>query len=459
MKQGKFHRALKSRHVNLIALGGIIGSSYFLGTGYVLNQIGPGAFLAYALGGLITYMTMVCLAELSILNPAPGSFITFAERFVSKSWASGVGWSYWINWVVYVPSECVAGGILMNRAVPEFSIYFWACAFALLITLINLIHVKAFGELEFWLSIIKLTLIIGFTMFAIGIFFGWIGNTSSSPIGDRYFLKEGGLFPNGITILFVNMVILLSNFQGSEIIGLSAAESENPKKNIPLALKSITYRIVGLYLIPTFLIALIFPWQSSSLTGSVFAIALNQYGFVKIGKIFGFLIIAGALSSANSGLYATIRSIHALSVKGIAPKFLKKINHQGIPINSTFFTLFGMWSVLIFSFFFREHNLYANLLAISGFTGSICWISICLSQLNFRRKMKEELIEKSKKFFQVPFFPMFTYLAIILQVFCLLVVLWTPSLRSAFYLGAPAVLVPMIIQKLRKIKKKRNCKN
>ena len=170
-----YKRGLKARHISLIALGGIIGSSYFLGTGYVLNQVGPGAFLAYAIGGLITYMTMVCLSELSILNPTPGSFVSYAEKYVSKSWASGVGWSYWVSWVVYVPSECVAAGILMHHFIPEMPVYFWAAVFGVLITMINLINVKAFGEFEFWLAIIKIILLAGLSFFAVLILFNFFG--------------------------------------------------------------------------------------------------------------------------------------------------------------------------------------------------------------------------------------------------------------------------------------------
>lgn len=442
-----YKRGLKARHISLIALGGIIGSSYFLGTGYVLNQVGPGAFLAYAIGGLITYMTMVCLSELSILNPTPGSFVSYAEKYVSKSWASGVGWSYWVSWVVYVPSECVAAGILMHHFIPEMPVYFWAAVFGVLITMINLINVKAFGEFEFWLAIIKIILLAGFSFFAVLILFNFFGGAPTPK--TEYFLKDGGLFPNGWTILFVNMVILLANFQGSEIIGLSAAESEDPKKNIPRALRTITYRIIGLYLIPTFLLAMIFPWQKAGLSGSVFAFALEKYGLLKIGQAFSFLIIAGAISSANSGLYATIRSLHALSLKGVAPRFLQKVEKNGIPQRATYLTLGSMWVLLITSYFFSSHSLYANLLALSGFTGSICWISICWSQYNFRKKMFPSMSDEDKKLLQVPFFPSFTLFAIFIQVFCLFIVLWTPSLRSAFYFGIPAVFIPVLIEMIR----------
>lgn len=437
----ELQRGLSHRHVNLIALGGIIGSSYFLGTGLILNQMGPSAFIAYLLGGIITFLTMACLAELTIGMGQHGSFIMYANKLISPSFAAAVGWSYWISWIVYVPSECVAAGIIMHAFMPELSVFAWAAIFGALITVINLLHVKFFGELEFWLALIKIFLLVSFSVLAIGILTGFIGQ-GVLPAADKTFFKWDSLFPNGFVIVLMNMVILLSNFQGSEIIGLSAAESKNPEIAIPASLKKIALRIAFLYLIPTFLLGLIFPWQNSNLKQSVFSVALENFGFLKFGQIFSFLIIAGALSSANSGLYATIRSLYSLSIQGFAPKKLGFINLSGVPINATVFTLGAMWMMLLLAYFFSSHNVYANLLAISGFTGSLCWISICLCQLKFR-KMKHKA-----PVYQIPGYPYLTQIAIGLQILCLLVVVLSPSLRVSFYFGAPCVILPMIFYKL-----------
>ncbi len=439
-----FKQGLKSRHVNFIALGGIIGSSYFLGTGYVLNQIGPSAFLAYALGGLITYLTMVCLAELCVHIKGHGSFITYAHQLVSPSFACGVGWSYWINWIVYIPSECIAAGIIIHNYLPQLPIYSWALFFGLVITIINLFHVKAFGEMEFWLSIIKMVLLIGFSLLAVVIFFNVFG-TPKQHIGDTFLLKEGGIFPNGYAIFFINMVILLSNFQGSEIIGLAAAESENPQKNIPSALTKVSYRIICLYLIPTFLLSLIFSWKEANLSGSVFAAALDKYGFTKIAHIFNFLIIAGALSCANSGLYAAIRSLHALCHKKLGPSYLTKLNKDGVPFRATLVSLAGIWIMIIVAYFFSAGKVYANLLALSGFTGSICWISICWCQLRYRKKHPEKYVGREGHKFHMHAFPYLTLFAIWIQLFCLGIVVFSPQLCASFYFGVPAVILPIII--------------
>lgn len=444
-KTASFQKGLKGRHIQFIALGGIIGSSYFLGTGYIINQVGPSAFLAYALGGIITFLTMACFSELIVAVPKPGSFISYSKMYISSTWAAGVGWSYWISWIVYIPSECIAAGILMHHFTQIVPVYVWTILFGFLITFINLLHVKAFGEMEFWLSLIKILLIVGFCVMAILIFFGVIGNHAHEVIGDRYLLKDGGLFPKGFTIFFMNMVILLSNFQGTEIVGISASETANPKKNVPAALKSVTYRILLLYLLPTFLLVLIFPWQKASLSGSIFSIALDSYGFKSIAHIFSFFIIAGALSCANSGLYSAVRSLHGLALRGMAPLPIKTLSAQGVPVNATLATLAIIWALLIISCLFPVHNLYANLLAISGFTGSICWISICWAQFAFRKKIMQQ--EHRVLDYKIGGFPWVTQCAIWIQVLCLLVILFSPQLRISFYLGVPGLILPMLIYK------------
>lgn len=450
-----FQKGLKNRHVHLIALGGIIGSSYFLGTGYIINQVGPSAFLAYALGGVITFLTMACFSELIVAAPRHGSFISYSKMFISPAWACGVGWSYWISWIVYVPSECIAAGILMHHFAPTVPVYLWNILFGFLITFINLLHVKAFGEMEFWLALVKIVLIVGFSILAVFIFFGLLGLDKHQIIGDRYLIKEGGLFPNGFSIFFINMVILLSNFQGSEIIGVSASEAEDPKKSVPSALKSMTYRIVLLYLVPTFLLVLIFPWQKANLTGSIFAVVLDHYGLRSLAHIFNFCIIAGALSCANSGLYTTARSLHSLALRGMAPKSLRVLTPKGVPVRATLMTLTVVWFLLMISCFFPVHNLYANLLAISGFTGSICWISICWSQYVFRKKFIKREGEPKLLTYKIGGFPTSTQCAIWLQVFCLLVVIFSHQLRISFYCGIPAILIPILIYKYRVIKNRK----
>ena len=213
-KKPIMNRGLKNRHIQLISLGGIIGSGYFLGTGYVLEQAGPASILAYLLGGVIVLCVMLCLAELAVSKPVSSSFVTYANDYISPTWACGVGWAYWLNWVVYVPAEMIAAGIIMNQFVPDVSQLWWAVSFGLVVTSINLFSVGKFGESEFWLSIIKITALIIFSLVAFTICMGWAGGTGE-PIGTKILLGSGGFAPHGYLSIIMTMVIILVNFQGS----------------------------------------------------------------------------------------------------------------------------------------------------------------------------------------------------------------------------------------------------
>ncbi|OYV54111.1 MAG: amino acid permease, partial [Legionella sp. 21-45-4] len=192
LHHNEFHRALKDRHIQLIALGGIIGSGYFLGTGAVIHDVGPAVFLAYLLGGLIVYLTMLCMGELAVAIPISGSFINYTADFISPAFACGVGWSYWISWVAYIPAECLAGGIIMQYFTGINS-YAWAIGFGCLITYINMVKVGTFGEIEFWLALTKIIALFSFVALSILIFFGFIhGSYPSEIIGGRYLLDNGG---------------------------------------------------------------------------------------------------------------------------------------------------------------------------------------------------------------------------------------------------------------------------
>ncbi|GBF31874.1 histidine transport protein [Desulfocucumis palustris] len=435
-------RGLKPRHLQLIALGGIIGSCYFLGTGYVVESTGPAAVLAYLLGGLLVYMVMVCLGELAVHIPISGSFVNYANDFINPTWGCGVGWSYWTTWVTYVPSEMIAAGIIMNNFVPAVPTVYWALFFGALITVINLAYVGTFGELEFWLALIKIVAIIMFIVMAVLIFFGVIGEQGFA--GSTHLFSDGGLFPMGIWAVFLTMVIILVNFQGSEIIGLAAGESQEPEKTIPKAIKNVSIRIIVLYVVPVALLVSIIPWNKAGLEESVFAMALNSHGFKWAGALFSFVVLTAAISCSNSGLYATSRAMYSLAKEGMAPRLLAKVNKRGVPYNAIIFSVAGCWIGVIAFTIDKSEMLFTYLLALSGFTGAMAWISICWSQLKFRRRLESQNYDINKLKFKVPFFPYFTHFAIWVQLACLVIVALNPDLRASLYVGLPMLILPMI---------------
>ncbi len=457
ISDGEFRRALKSRHVQLIALGGIIGSGYFLGTGAVVHTVGPSVFLAYILGGLIIYLTMLCMGELAVAIPIAGSFINYTADFISPSLACGVGWSYWISWVAYIPAECLAGGIIMQYFTGVNG-YVWAVSFGLLITYTNLAKVGTFGEIEFWLALIKISALFGFITLSMLIFFGVIhGPQPAGIIGGRFIFGQGGIFPNGGLVLLTAMVLLLVNYQGSEIIGLAAGESIDPARMIPYAIRNVTLRILFIYIIPVFCLVLIFPWQKAGIHNSVFAEALNFYGLKWAGAATSFVTLTATLSCSNSGVYGIVRSLHALARNGMAPKILAKLNHNAVPQNAGIVTLVSIWLLLLASYFYAQSTLYIALLLVSGFTGAIAWISLCWSQINFRRQLYKAGYTTADLRYKTPGSPYTGIVAIVLMVICLFFLLLDkdPSYKIAFIIGLVTLIVPIIIYKTGNFEKKR----
>ena len=446
MNESKMNRGLKNRHLQLISLGGVIGSGYFLGTGYVLEKAGPAAILAYLLGGVIVLCVMLCLAELAVEKPVSGSFVTYAREHISPTWACGVGWAYWTTWVAYVPSEMIAAGIIMNNFIPEVSQLWWAVFFGLLVTILNLFDVDKFGESEFWLSLIKIVALAAFSIVAGLICLGLIGD--QGYIGTKVLLGSGGFAPNGYWSIVLTMVIILVNFQGTEIIGLAAGECEKPEKSIPIAVRNVTWRIIALYIIPISLLISILPWDKAGLDESVFAAAVTQYGLSGFGAFFAFVILTAAISCSNSGLYGAARALHALARMDMAPSALGHINKNGMPSRSILVSICACWAVILLYSFDPNSALYTYLLAVSGFTGAIAWISICWSEYRSRKRKIAEGTEGALRY-KTPFFPYVTLFGIWAQVFCLIVMVFEPELREALYAGIPMLIFPMAWYRLR----------
>lgn len=447
IQDGEFRRSLKDRHIQLIALGGIIGSGYFLGTGAVIQAVGPSVFLAYILGGLIIYLTMLCMGELAVAIPISGSFINYTADFISPAFACGVGWSYWISWVAYIPAECLAGGIIMEHFT-GINGYVWAILFGFLITYINMAKVGTFGEIEFWFALIKIIALMGFVIISLLIFFGLIhGHQPHGLIGSRFIFEQGGLFPNGKIALLTAMVLLLVNYQGSEIIGLAAGESINPAGMIPAAIRNVTFRILFIYIIPIFCLVLIFPWQNAGLNNSVFAEALNFYDLHWAGAIASFVTLTATLSCSNSGVYGIVRSLHALARNGMAPERLGRLNRNAVPQNAGIVTLVAIWLLLITGYFFGQSMLYIALLLVSGFTGAIAWISLCWAQINFRKRLYNAGYSTDDLSYKTPGSPYTGIVAIILMFICLIFLINSPdpSYKIAFSIGFITLVIPMII--------------
>lgn len=465
-------RGIKPWHVSLIALGGIIGSGYFLGLGLTFSQMGPGAILvAYAIAGVTIYGVMQSFAELLVNIPRRGSFVSYTREFMGDTASAGIGWAFWVNWIVYIPSEALACGIFMNNFVeipfknPAWSTFVWGLLALAILTAVNLYHVKWFGHIESVMAIVKILAVVVFVICGIGIWSGLMGGNlhpftnAGGFIGTRIILSGDGsvmdkLFPSGGLIIITMMILTLVNFQGSEIVGLSAAETQDPETNVPLACKRVAYRIILIYLIPIFFLTLIVPYAQAGLDKSIFAYTLGAYGLKWAAGLFTVVTLIAAFSCANSGFYGTVRALYGLSVEGMAPKFLSNLNRFNTPYNATIFTIIPVWLVFLLGFASNELGLwgkeglplYASLIGISGFTGTLCWVGICWSHVAFRQKLKargynpEEVLTLKAKWY-----PGLAYFAIVVQVAAMALLALQDGGMPVLMISLIAIFVPIII--------------
>jgi AAT family amino acid transporter len=486
------NRGIMPWHVSLIALGGIIGSCYFLELGYTFNEMGPGAILiTYAVAGITIYGVMQSFAELLVNIPRRGSFVSYTREFMGDTASAGIGWAFWANWVCYIPSEALATAIFVNALIKNINpayestpmlTFLWGIIALALLTLINIFHVKWFGHLESILAIIKIFAIILFIIFGVLIFFGvtnsgahFEGNDMTADIGAGFvgtqaLLPNMGeeimhqLFPRGGVVMITLMIWTLVNFQGSEIVGLSAAETQNPEVNVPAACKKVAYRIILIYLVPIFVLSLIMPYTVATLDSSVFAQALAAYGFQWGSSLFTVVTLIAAFSCANSGFYGTVRSLYGLSVEGLAPKFLSKLNRYSTPQNATLFTLVFIWIVFVISFQTsvlgnmggEDNMLYTALVGIAGFTGTLCWVGILYSQILMRKRLKERGYNpKEALTVKAALFPVLEWFAIILQVAAMvLLVFEVGDGIPIFLLSMDIIIAPIVVFAIQKYRGK-----
>ena len=335
--------------------------------------------------------------------------------------------------------------------------YVWAILFLLIITFINLAHVESFGFVESILAIMKILAVVVFAIVAIGLIFGlYVGHpVGFSIVAPTHHARFSDIFCGGWLPLITYMVIILVNYEGSEIIGLAASETQNPAVTVPRACIQVTWRIIGIYVIPVTCLVFILSHTDSGLNGSMFAAALFEYSKMLhlpwlswIAASFAFIVLCAAFSCANCGMYAMVRALFALSVEGLAPQTFRKLNKNSVPQNATIFSLVLCWVILGIQFFFSQSNFYVVLISVSGFTGTICWILICASQVVFRHRVMKRGYTKKDLHAPAPLSPWLPIIVgVILETVGLLAMPFsgTGPLWWAFLASVIVLIIPIVV--------------
>lgn len=437
----KLHRTMKSRHLFMIALGGVIGTGFFLGSGYTINQAGPGgAILSYLVGGFIMYLTMLCLGELTVAMPVSGSFQKYATKFIGPGTGFMIGWLYWLGWAVTVGLELTSIGLMMKRWFPNVDVWVWCLVFGVILYASNAISAKSYAELEFWFSSIKVVTILAFVVLGGGALLGFISydGKEAAPLFSN-FVSDGGLFPNGLAAVLLTMITVNFSFQGTELIGIAAGESENPEKTIPRAIRNTVWRIMLFFILTMTILVGLISWKEAGVIESPFVVVFDKIGIPYAADIMNFVIITALLSVANSGLYAATRILWSLANEGMAPTSFKKVNKRGIPITALVVTI-AVAGLSLFTSFLAEDTVYMYLLSIAGLSAVSSWIIIALSQLRFRSQYIKGGGKLEDLKYKTPLYPIVPILALITNSIVVISLAFIPEQRMALYCGIPFII-------------------
>lgn len=428
LAQQELKRDLSNRHVQLIAIGGTIGTGLFLGSGKAIQSAGPSIIFAYLLVGIALFFVMRALGELLLSKAGYQSITDIAEDYLG-SWASFVtGWTYWFCWIMTAMADVIAVGVYVNY---WFDIPQWIPALICLVILLgfNLLTVKLFGELEFWFALIKVITILA--LIAVGVILLVIGfNTDAGPVTVTNLWENGGFFPNGMSGFLLSLQMVIFAYVGVELIGVSAAETSNPQKNIPSAINKIPLRILFFYVGAIIVLLCINPWMELTAAESPFVKTFGLIGVPVAAGIINFVVLTSAASACNSGMFSTSRILFNLSKGKQAPARLGRLNRNHVPssallVSTVVVSVGALLSKLI------PDQAFGIVTTISAICFIWVWGIILVCHILYRRK-RPDLHEKSN--FKAPFTPLVNYLVLVLFAAILVIMLFADETRPALLL-------------------------
>ncbi|EOR09823.1 MULTISPECIES: amino acid permease [Acinetobacter] len=435
----QLQRGLKNRHIQLIAMGGAIGTGLFLGSAQIIQSAGPSIILGYAIGGLIVFLIMRHLGEMIVEEPVAGSFSHFAYKYWGKFPGFITGWNYWVLYILVAMTELTAVGKYINYWWPQIPAWQSVLFFFVVITAVNLTNVKFYGESEFWLAIIKVTAVVAMILFGLFLLFTADANSTAS---FSNLWSHGGFFPHGFDGLFYMLAFLMFAFGGIELIGMAAAEAKDPKTTIPKAINQVVIRILVFYVGSLTILLSLVPWNQLDLGGldkSPFVMIFSQMGIGWAAHLLNFIILTAALSVYNSGMYANSRMVFGLAQQGNAPKVFTKTNKQGVPVPAVLLSAFLIFGCVLLNYFVPEDALGHLMYVVVGAL-VLNWAMISLTHLKYRSHIKKAQIKTSYPALWSPFsnYLVLAFIAVVLYI------MWQQGFKESV-LMIPIWIVAMFI--------------
>lgn len=444
----QYSRQLESRHINMIAIGGAIGVGLFMGSGKALHQVGPGLILVYALAGLVIFLVMRALGELLMHRPVSGSFAEYAGEFVGPLARFATGWGYWVVWIATGMAEITAVGKYFQVWFPSLPQWIPALGALLLLTGVNLVAVRLFGEFEFWFALIKVVAILGLIALAVLILvFGFSDVGSTASVANLW--SHGGFFPNGGSAALLSLQMVMFAFIGVEMVGQTASESTNPEKVLPRAINSVIWRTMLFYVGALAALAALVPWDQFPADGSPFIFAFTKVGIPAATTVVTIVVTTAALSSCNSGIYSTGRMLRTLSLEGQAPRRVGRLSGRAVPARAIVVTFTVMLVGVVLNAI-DPGGAFTYITSASTVAIIFAWAMIVIAHLGYQRRVKAGEIAPGR--FRMPFAPYSNYLVLAFLAMVVVLLAFDSETRVALYVTpfvAGAILIGYLVQRRR----------
>ncbi|MED4648285.1 amino acid permease [Bacillus inaquosorum] len=447
INQQKLERGLKNRHIQLIAIGGAIGTGLFLGSGKSIHFAGPSILFAYMITGIICFLIMRSLGELLLSNLNYHSFVDFVQDYLGDMAAFITGWTYWFCWISIAMADLTAVGLYTQYWLPGVPQWVPGLIALIILLIMNLATVKLFGELEFWFALIKVIAILA--LIVIGLVMIFKGFSTSSGVSSFTNLwSHGGMFPNGMHGFILSFQMVVFAFVGIELVGLTAGETENPEKVIPKAINNIPVRVLLFYIGALLVIMSIYPWDVINPSESPFVQVFVAVGIVGAASIINFVVLTSAASACNSAVFSTSRMVYSLAKDNNAPESMAKLTPRKVPRNALFFSAIVILIGVTLNYIMPE-GVFTLITSISTLCFIYIWGITVICHMKYR-KTRPELAKTNK--FKLPLYPFTNYLILAFLAFILVVLALAEDTRVSLFVTPVWFILLIVIYKVRKAK-------
>jgi GABA permease len=428
-------KSLQRRHMQMIALGGVIGAGLFVGSGVVVGSAGPAAVISFAITGMLVVLVMRMLGEMAVAMPVVGGFYEYSRVSLGELAGFLTGWMYWYFWIIVVALEAVAGAKILIVWWPEVPPWKFTLGLTALFTLVNLLSVRSYGEAEFWFASIKVVAITIFLIAGAVFVFGLWPNADG---GFAHLTLHGGFMPNGIVPVLTGAVAATGFYFGTEIVAVAAAESAEPEKAVAESMQSVIWRVLIFYVGSIFLVVSIVPWNDTALMSRPYVSVLQALRIPGAATAMSLIILTAVLSALNSGLFASSRMLMALAAKGDAPRMFARLDERGVPVAALLAGTAFAYAAVVMSYVSPD-KVFAFLVNSYGTVAIFVYVLIAVSQLKLRRRLEKEMPERLA--LRMWGFPHLTRFAILLMLLIVAAMGIIPDQRAPLIFGLASVMV------------------